>query len=939
MPTPRPVRRSFLGQCARDLCDIVGWGLLWLTLGALASVQAWLLLAGELRLPDFVRERLQTQLAARGLRADYDRALIDPTGTLVVERLRLNEVRGGADPLLTVRTVLVRLDPWALLTGRVQVDGIEGNGLAVSLPAFVSPSGRAEAILSDAQFRVRLGSAGLITLDAVSGRIAGVPVALDGELTLPAPRPRPGGERLDLSSLYPVAQRLVKIGEQVRPLGDLTVRGRVSPGLVEVVARAPRVDLTKLPPSALPAVKGDAEDVTVSLSVPLGFRTRPVAEAGIARLHVELPDRGALPAFTAEGVRARLTGAMLTDWADWSAFTLEAGADTLAAFPFSLSATGLRANLLPDGRLAAGVVTSVDGQPWRVDYTGDPAGGAGVVSLEARPTADLLQRVEPLVPSQIPLTTLLALGPAPDLRVTARLGAGGVPLSVEGRLTGGDAVAYRVPISEAAADFYWSGDELSFSDILLRINESEARGSYTMNLGTNDFRFLLAGRLDPPDIGGWFHGWWERFWGDFVFSEPAVADVEVAGRWGDPHGTRVFVAAEGRGLTTLHGQPLDKLHTRLFIRPGWYDALHVLAREPGGGVAEGRFGLARPPEAETWERIDFDFDSTLPAPALTRLLGPGAEPVFAPYVFTKPPHIRIAGEALGTDRRDVRFTASTESPFTFADFGVESLRVEGRMIDQVLTLDPMSARVAGGELQGRAVVSGPEDDRWLALDHRLTGASLDVVLDLLAAREAAQSAKTADGEATVSEGAKPSGKTEPRRPGGKLELTLQANGPLDRPEDLQGAGRAAISGAHFAEINLLGPLSEVLRSTGLGFTSFSLDSLKTRYEVDRGVLTFPDLKLSGKSAVVEANGRYVLDGGRLDFRAKLFPYEGRSGVLGNAADLVLSPLSNALEFRLGGTLEKPDWSFTYGPRGWLRGLTGERAAPPPEDAADDAVVR
>jgi hypothetical protein len=43
---------------------------------------------------------------------------------------------------------------------------------------------------------------------------------------------------------------------------------------------------------------------------------------------------------------------------------------------------------------------------------------------------------------------------------------------------------------------------------------------------------------------------------------------------------------------------------------------------------------------------------------------------------------------------------------------------------------------------------------------------------------------------------------------------------------------------------------------------------------------------------------------------------------------VLTPLSNALEVRLTGTLEKPRWEFVMGPRNFLRTLAGEGGSPP-----------
>src|SRR5690606_6999228 len=199
---------------------------------------------------------------------------------------------------------------------------------------------------------------------------------------------------------------------------------------------------------------------------------------------------------------------------------------------------------------------------------------------------------------------------------------------------------------------------------------------------------------------------------------------------------------------------------------------------------------------------------------------------------------------------------------------------------------------------------------------------LDTALDLLDERKLAASpatpASSADDPAA------------PRRPGGRLDLSLQANGPLDQPELLQGAGQADITDAHFAQIRLFGILSTILKSTGLGFTSLSLENLSTSYQLSEGQLTLPDLRINSPSAVVEAAGRYSLEDQKLDLKAKLSPYEGRSGVIGSTVDFVLSPLSKALEFRLTGSLDNPGWSFIYGPRGLLRAITGEKTAPPAE---------
>ena len=49
-------------------------------------------------------------------------------------------------------------------------------------------------------------------------------------------------------------------------------------------------------------------------------------------------------------------------------------------------------------------------------------------------------------------------------------------------------------------------------------------------------------------------------------------------------------------------------------------------------------------------------------------------------------------------------------------------------------------------------------------------------------------------------------------------------------------------------------------------------------------------------------------------------------------DFVLTPLSNVLEVELGGTLEEPDWTFTYGPTRLLRRITGSKPKTPPSSS-------
>jgi crotonobetainyl-CoA:carnitine CoA-transferase CaiB-like acyl-CoA transferase len=80
--------------------------------------------------------------------------------------------------------------------------------------------------------------------------------------------------------------------------------------------------------------------------------------------------------------------------------------------------------------------------------------------------------------------------------------------------------------------------------------------------------------------------------------------------------------------------------------------------------------------------------------------------------------------------------------------------------------------------------------------------------------------------------------------------------------------------------------------------------------------------LRGANSAVDAHGQYYLDRRELDFRAKVFPFEESGSVLKSVVGAVLTPLSNALEVKLTGSLEKPDWAFVIGPTNFFRTLGG-----------------
>ncbi len=159
----------------------------------------------------------------------------------------------------------------------------------------------------------------------------------------------------------------------------------------------------------------------------------------------------------------------------------------------------------------------------------------------------------------------------------------------------------------------------------------------------------------------------------------------------------------------------------------------------------------------------------------------------------------------------------------------------------------------------------------------------------------------------------------------KLDFAASAEGFYDDPFSFRGDGNVALHGAEIGEVPLLGTLSELLKFTALRFTE-----ARGNFKIEGTKVVFPKVELRGANSTIDAHGDYALDKRTLDFNAKIFPFQESESLLKSVVGAVLTPLSNAFEVRLTGSLEKPEWAFVMGPTNFLRALAegGEAHAKP-----------
>ena len=332
--------------------------------------------------------------------------------------------------------------------------------------------------------------------------------------------------------------------------------------------------------------------------------------------------------------------------------------------------------------------------------------------------------------------------------------------------------------------------------------------------------------------------------------------------------------------------------------------------------------------------MDFAVDSTLPLTTISQLFPGESAELLGPYGFVSPPRLSLRGHvnsAASPDGKseyiDIGLTSS--GAMTYHDFPLSDLVFQARLRDDRIDLPALSVGFAGGRARGDARLWGAPGQRRLAFDIALTGADLAAVTESVARLQPAPAGPLS---AKAVETAR---LRQQRLEGGRLDFNLKAEGLYADIYSFRGAGRGSITDAELGQLNLFGPLSEALRGTIINFSSFSLTTVDAPFVLAGERLVFNDLRVTGPSALLLAKGDYHLRNSQLDFATKLHPFDESTSLFGNAANFVFTPFSKVFEVRLQGTLNRPTWTFAYGPSRWLNTLGGGTTPPAPPDALTD----
>lgn len=877
---------------------IACWAL-WIALSVVLAVQAYILLAHELPVPPFVLRAIESHLAAANLAADFSRAQFDPSGRLLLENSRLR-TRVFDDPILTARSLYIRKSVWSILAGHPMPDEIRAEGAVLQLPAPLSPSGTPAPLLEDICLTFRL-ERNLVIVDQLTFRVANLNVFARGTYQLPAQTADSADPAAIIGQVLQIGREFARRLDRLESLEHptLSLRFEYRPELGNMVDARLTADSVRLPDAQGLSLEQLVASTTLQLDQ---LRTRP------ARIVIAFDHLAGRDDVVVEKVRGVLHSDLTFDRQTLPAHArADLAIQRVAAFDEQLDSPILHLDWQSTRPLRATLHTRVHGTAFTLQADADLRQRTAELVFDGRVPPDL---VDAVLPKRSPkLAPYFVFTDPFDVHAETTFTSGWQFYNLRSRVRAERLNSHGVPVTLARGriDVDHEGNFLAY-DAIARIGQNYGRGSYFMNFRSWDYRFLLAGQLQPVAISGWFRSdWWTKFWEtNFEFTQAPTADVDVRGNWRDATKSLYYGDTDAVGARVL-GADFDAAHAIVFVRPNFSHAFDLrVTRAHGAQTASGWFKRSSDPVTHELRRMDFDLRGVLDPDTLRHLGHETAVSLLKPWTFNQLPSIQFSGHtnyvADGKAVPELKFTGSVDGGMTYEKFPLESLEVTGGVSGEEVRLDQIKIGVAGGKGTGKAWFNGTPGARRLGFDYYIENA------DLVRGIRAMHEFEVARGN--ISPQSSPNRELLKRASGGKLQFAISAQGDPDNLNSFNGNGNFQLAGAELGEVHLFGLLSQLLSGLSLNFSSLKLDTLRASYKLANGSAHFPDVRISGPTALIEGVGDYHLNERTLDFSAKFRPYEENRNPLTAVLGLVVNPLASIVDLRLTGPIEKPKWSFS-----------------------------
>lgn len=839
------------------------------------------------KLPDFLTERISTQLAEQGLSLQARNFWMMPDLTLAADDLSLG-VDGMSGDIFTAARVEIALNPALLIAGQIEPTQVRLSGARLWCPASVARGGVRRPLIDTLTLDVTKEGRWL-NLRSIQARGGKITCHLSGEVPTRLLRPEK-----DNKGPIPLSRRLADAFASIETAIDVAERS----GGASVSLRCQGSSDGSAEISVQAVLGNDWSDSGLGLIQVRGLNLRgAIKVAAEGRITDWNVDGGAQEMawrnITAERIDLRARGksrredtvAELT-LAQAKGAGLELRRVKLDARPISGDGYRIAFGILSDGSTASGsaILTSTGAVTAAISHA--HLSGA---EISAQPELGRLLHAAGVDLRGDVLLRAVAANLSAKGEVTqasgeiALSGFRGLGLSAEA-ISPDKALPLRTHFdfdpTRAAAPLQLRDLRLASVTGLVDC-ELKAGGAFMLHLN---------GEMDPACLDRVLGEWWVSLWKMFFLRERPYAFIEVESHWGS-----LTSVTKGRALLNrfdFMGAPFRHVEVSIDADPKQTSiGLHRL----GGGDSEADGSVDG---SATW---DWTKPLALAGPVV-RAEG-NLQPWIAARCAGKDFGEALRGLSLPIDRRltllltpgvkgpDVKTSIECAGAFSAWGISGSSLQASTENID--------------GGMRVRAKLGLADGEARLSLDGdplRQTKLSLG-----LKGCDPAQIGQLLNDLST------PPPKDAPPTPAtkvasaGKLDLDFAGHLDLEKPRLLKGLGHYTLTDPALKKVRLLGDISKVLEALGVGATTYELSQAKGTFGCVGGQAYFPDLAITGPKARLDLAGEIDLQASTLNFEGD-FSLPRQGGL--NPLDLL--NLNRALisltKIKLKGPISKPETS-------------------------------
>lgn len=861
-----------------------------LVLLALVVLVISILIRDDLPVPKFIRDRIERECTARGLKVSFTHAQIDASGKILARELTVAPVRFGG-PVLSAGRVFVAFDRLKLLAGRIEIVRLDAEDVRVICPASLSPTAADEPLLQVSAVTVTQ-HAGVWRVPGLLAAAGPLRVIAHGLIQVPAAADAPKFH-LDLNrvldqfaTLAPrVVRELARLDTLEQPRLQLVFGGGTGRPLTldALFSAAGWRD------ERFGEVRGVQAETHVTLRGPA--TTAPVRLS--ARLeHVARP--GLVTAEAVELSAEWLAFPTAKNFLPWQVHVAAANvqhakgrvtAPVLAVFPLAYPLVDVTASAVLEGEALA------------LAAEADVRRRSGIVTLRGGAGATWLARASEILRRDV--TYYATIATPPDVSVQVTIDDGLQLRGADFRVITPPLVARRVALDRARVHGHVDRAGLRIDHLEFTRGDEFGHGTYQSDFKSRDYRFMITGAMRPDHIATWYGPWWAKFWKDYQFhGGPPRFNLDAHGNWLRPEPILMTGAGAAENIT-IRDVPLEAVRTRLFVRPGYFDLFDATILRPEGRIdGDARLRFVRGDPLPVWQELRFSSNADLVA--MARVFGPGGDALLAPYRYTIPPNLTLAGTVAREGREydvNLELGLNTGDEFRYLDFPLSWLTTRASIHNRQVVLPEIYAGYAKGVLTG----SARTDAGRLTFDAKLLNADFDLAMKIYS-------------DFVDRNFPTPPEKLEPGSIvrdsfGGTLTLNLAAQGPIADLKAYEGAGDLVLSGAKLYQLNVIGVFSDLF---GTGIGTFGFTDAKGAFEVRRDLVHFPNLRVTGNTARLDATGSYSLADRSINFRVRMEALRESRGFITKLLGLVVNPLTNLLfEARLTGTLRNPKRAMDF----------------------------